>query len=218
VDAADFSLNPETFPFPVIHETVTGVSLERLLQGDPTLMEPLTAAALRLAASGASAISSGCGFFILFQEALCRRMQIPVALSSLLQIPLIQQLVGPHRRIGVLTAHAGRLSETHLRMGGMDPRHPVKVVGLEAEPHFQQGVLTPQGAYHDAKIEAEVLAKAEAFLESGDGGPPVGAVLLECTNLPPFAAAIQETLGLPVFDITTLIAHLHQALIRCRFS
>jgi Asp/Glu/hydantoin racemase len=43
--------------------------------------------------------------------------------------------------------------------------------------------------------------------------PEVGAIVLECTNMPPYAAPIREATGLPVFDITTLIRLVHAALV-----
>ncbi|MEW5909370.1 MAG: aspartate/glutamate racemase family protein [Thermodesulfobacteriota bacterium] len=209
--------NAATFPFPVIHATVSGVSLQRLLDKDPGILDPLTHAAQKLEESGVAVVTSGCGFFIYFQQFLSSRLHVPVILSSLLQIPLIQQSIGPDRRIGVLTAHSGRLTREHLLLAGMDPHIPVKTAGLENEPHFKQGILTNKGSYSFNRIQDEVVAKARTLVEVSDGGPPVGAILMECTNLPPFAAVVQETLGLPVFDITTLIHSFYSALTRTRF-
>jgi hypothetical protein len=139
-------------------------------------------------------------------------------LSSLLQIPFIQKTIGPNRRIGVLTAHAGRLSREHLRKAGMDPHLPVKVAGLETEAHFRQGVLTDGGDYDFEGIRKAVVTKTVELVQADDGGPPLGAVLMECTNLPPFAAAVQAAAKLPVYDITTMVTHCFRALARDRFS
>ncbi|MBI1964442.1 MAG: hypothetical protein HYS37_13825 [Candidatus Rokubacteria bacterium] len=42
--------------------------------------------------------------------------------------------------------------------------------------------------------------------------PDVGAIVLECTNMPPYAADVQRATGLPVFDIVSLVTLLHGAL------
>jgi len=44
-----------------------------------------------------------------------------------------------------------------------------------------------------------------------DAHPEIGAIVLECTNMPPYRADIQAATGLPVFDITTLVRMVHEA-------
>lgn len=209
--------NSATFPFPVRHEIVPGVSLERLLQNDPTILEPLTRASRKLIQEGAAAIASGCGFFIYFQQQMAARLPVPVMLSSLLQIPFVQRTLGPKEQIGVLTAHAGRLSREHLLMAGMDPAHPVTVMGLENGPHFHRAVLTERGGLNFDGVKAEVVAKAKELVAPDEEGRRVGAIIMECTNLPPFAAAVQDICGLPVYDVTTMISFMHSALLRRPF-
>ena len=48
--------------------------------------------------------------------------------------------------------------------------------------------------------------------------PSVRALLFECTDLPPYAAAVQEATGLPVFDFTTLMNYVFSAVVRRRFE
>jgi Asp/Glu/hydantoin racemase len=43
--------------------------------------------------------------------------------------------------------------------------------------------------------------------------PDLGAIVLECTNMPPYTADIQRETGLPVFDITALVRMAHDALV-----
>ena len=47
--------------------------------------------------------------------------------------------------------------------------------------------------------------------------PEVGALVLECTNMPPYARAVQEVLKIPVFDVVTLIRYVHGSLERQAF-
>jgi Asp/Glu/hydantoin racemase len=42
--------------------------------------------------------------------------------------------------------------------------------------------------------------------------PDVGAIVLECTNMPPYTADIQRETGLPVFDIVSLVNMVHAGL------
>jgi hypothetical protein len=35
--------------------------------------------------------------------------------------------------------------------------------------------------------------------------PDIGALVLECTNMPPYADAVRRATGLPVHDLTTLL-------------
>lgn len=210
--------NPATFSFPVRHKIVPGVSLERLLQKDLTLLEPLIEAGEELVDQGAAAIASGCGFLIYFQREIAARLPVPVMLSSLLQIPFIQRTLGPDQLIGVLTAHSGHLTEEHLLGAGMDPACPVKIAGLENDPYFHQAVLLEHGDLEFDKVQAEVVAKARKLVTPDEDGRHVGAIVMECTNLPPYAAAVQEAVGLPVYDVTTMIRYLYSALFRRRFK
>lgn len=40
----------------------------------------------------------------------------------------------------------------------------------------------------------------------------VGAIVFECTNMAPYAHAVQAAVGLPIFDIQTLIRTMYDAL------
>ena len=42
--------------------------------------------------------------------------------------------------------------------------------------------------------------------------PEIGAIVLECTNMPPYAAALQAEVGLPVYDIYSMINWFHAGL------
>ncbi|MGD8561985.1 MAG: aspartate/glutamate racemase family protein [Desulfarculaceae bacterium] len=207
--------NPGTFAFLTLRKVLPGVSLERILQGDPAIVDPLIAAGRELMDQGAWAITTGCGFFVLFQAEVAQALTIPVLLSSLLQIPLVQAGLGQSGRVGVLTAHSGRLTPAHLKAAGVKEPESVTIAGLEDQPHFREGVLTKRGRYDAGAMEKEIKATAQALILKD---PKVQALVLECTNLPPFARAIQAEVGLPVFDVTTLINYAYQARFRSDFE
>lgn len=201
--------NPASFPFPVLLETVCGATIRRLVaERDPALVSEFVAAGRRLVERGARALATTCGFAILFQRELSRALPVPVFTSSLLQLPLIAAAIGPRRRVGVLTADARHLTAVHLRRSGVAPGR-VTVFGLEDRPHFRRAILEEAGTIAPRRVREEVAGRAREMVAADAA---IGAVLLECANLPPYAAAVRAATGLPVFDFRTLILQAHAAL------
>jgi hypothetical protein len=62
----------------------------------------------------------------------------------------------------------------------------------------------------------DVAAAEQDILEAGDAlierHPNAGAVLLECTNMVPYARALRERLRLPVYDIYSFATWFHAGL------
>ena len=207
--------NPETFPFPVAYRMVPGATLERLIrQRDPSLVAPFASCGRELVRAGARALTTTCGFMVLFQDALARELPVPFFSSSLLQLPLIQASLGAVGRVGVLTADAGNLTDDHLRAAGGDPGR-VALGGLEGAPHFRGAILEGSGAIDPEAVQAEVVRAAEELVAAHPG---IRAILLECANLPPYAAAVQAAVGLPVYDFTTMLDQVWSALVRRPFA
>lgn len=207
--------NPATFPFPVRCRTVAGATLERLIRRrDPSLLAPFVAAGSDLIREGARALATTCGFMVLFQEELAAALPVPVLTSSLLQLPFIQRMLAPHDRIGVITADAANLTAEHLQRTGADAAR-LTVCGLEDQPYFREAIFGGRGRLDRRGIETEVVATARRMAASD---PFIRALLFECANLPPYAAAVQSALGLPVYDVVTMIHHAHSALARTPFG
>ncbi len=207
--------NPETFPFPVLLRTVGGATLKRLIsERDPALLGPFLEAGRDLVQKGVRAITTTCGFMVLFQEDLARELPVPVFTSSLLQLPFIAHTLGPLGRVGVLTADAANLTEEHLRRAGGDPAR-VTIAGLEDQPAFREAIFGGTGRIDPAEVQTEVVRQAERLAAADTR---IGALLFECANLPPYAAAVQKAVGLPVYDFFTMVSHLHAALVRRDFG
>ena len=204
-----------TFSFPVRHKIVETATVSRVaVRTDESLLSEFIKASQELEEEGAKAITTCCGFLALFQPELARAVRVPVFTSSLLLIPLVHVMVGG-RKIAVITANSKNLTREHLRKAGVDPSIPLVIKGLEDKKEFSRVILgdSPEGDFR--KIREEV---AEAARELKEEHPDIAAVVLECTNLPPYAKLIQDILGVPVFDIVVFANMVYSAIARREFG
>lgn len=208
--------NARTFAFPVVYRVVEELTGERLIvHADATLAEPIIREARALEALGVSAITGDCGHMIQFQREVAAAVNLPVFLSSWLQLPFISRMLPPHQTIGVLMANSRYLRKPFLKNAGIDDSIRMVVAGMENYPAFRSAVIEESGELDAARVEQEVVAAARKLK---DEHPNIGAVFLECSDMPPYAAAIQDALHLPVFDFVTMIDSVHAALARRRFA
>lgn len=205
-----------TFGFPVVYQVVAGATPERVVSHpDPSLLQPFICAAQALEAAGVSAITSACGFLALFQRELADAVAVPLYSSSLMQLPMVYRMLSANRKVGVLTASKTSLTPRYLEAIGGESV-PVCIAGMEEQPEFREVIL--EGRRDDldpARLGREVLSQAEVLARDN---PDVGALVLECTDLVPFARAIQARIGVPVFDIVTLTGLVHASLDRRPFG
>ena len=208
--------NPATFDFPVIYQVVRGATPERVVtQADPTLLEPFVQAAMDLEARGAMAITGACGFLVLFQERLAASVGVPLYTSSLIQVPMVHRMLKPEQWVGLLVAKASALTRRHLAAIGA-AEVPVCVAGMEDQPEFREVMLEGRRDDLDVdRLEREVLSQASRLKALN---PKMGALVIECTDLVPFAATIQHRLDLPVFDIVTLTEMVYRTLTRIPYK
>lgn len=200
--------NAQTWPFPVQYRVVEEATPERVTMIHETgLLEHFKRAAMELVDGGVDGIASTCGFLSLYQQELADFLPVPVATSSLLQVPLAARLISGKQRVGILTYLEGGLKPAYLEAVGIDPGTPV--TGLPAESEFVRSIRDSDATVPYAVLRDEVLATAQRFHQRH---PELGALVLECTNLAPFAADIHALLGLPVFDTVSLLNWFHSGL------
>ncbi len=201
--------NGTTWPFPVLYRVVRGASPERVvLQGASGLLQDFIAAATDLVDLGAEAITTNCGFLSIFQREIAAAVGVPVATSALMQVPWVQATLPPGKRVGVVTVSAGSLTPAHLEGAGVPPDTPV--AGTEGGREFFRVLVG--GEKQDLDIDLARQDVVEAGRSLVDRHPEIGAIVLECTNMPPYAAALQEAVGLPVYDIYSMITWFHAGL------
>jgi Asp/Glu/hydantoin racemase len=138
-----------------------------------------------------------------YQEAVRAAVNIPVFLSSLLQLPLIARTIRPGRRIAILTAFTARLTPEVLRLAGLPEGVETAVASVEDTPEFLN--MAVEDFDRDA-FEANMLKAAQGLFDAHDD---IGAILLECAVFTPYAAALQKRFSVPVYDFVSLIDYAH---------
>ena len=157
---------------------------------------------------GVCAITTSCGFLARFQTELSQAVAVPVFTSSLMLVPLVHRMLSPGRAVGIMTVDASSLGTAHLTGAGITPDMRVVVTGLETEKEFTRVLLDDALTLDVEAARHEHVAVARRLVGEH---PEIGAIVLECTNMPPYAADVQAATGLPVFDITSLIRMVHSA-------
>ena len=201
--------NAGTWPFPVMYRVVKGASPERVvLNGAQGLLDDFLDAAAELVDHGAEAITTNCGFLSLFQRELAAHVRVPVAASSLIQVPWLQATLPPGKRVGVVTVSAGSLTPRHLEAAGVPLDTPFE--GTETGREFFRVLI--KGEKDDMDVDLARADVVDAARRLAARTPDLGAIVLECTNMPPYARAVAEAVGVPVYDIYTMVSWFHGGL------
>ena len=203
--------NASAFPFPIQYEIAEGVDIWALVHKEDKspCREPILRAAAKLESMGCRAIAAECGYFAYFQRDAAAHVNVPVFMSSLLQVAWAQQLIGPDRVVGILAARKAQLSDAHLKAVGVQIGSNYVIEGAEDDgrcPEFENLWYAPARpdvpeAYYDKAVRDFVGVAVDFF----QAHPNMGAMMLECTGMQPFARAIQREIDIPVFSWGTLL-------------
>jgi len=201
--------NVTTFRYPVRHKLVPGATQIRMHKGDPTLFDDLVKAARELIdIDGVRAVVGACGYFGNFQPQLAASLEVPVFLSSLIQIPWIKTGLKPDQKVGVLVADEPSLTPEILKKCGINDPSICVIKGIGDEPEFSAILNSDRGYFSTDGVRNEVV---NATVKMVKEHPEIGAVLLECSDMPPYSADVQRAVNLPVFDFITMINWVHNA-------
>ena len=196
--------NPASFPFPVRYQTVKGASPQKVvIDADAGLVDGFIDAGRRLVAKDVKAITTSCGFLALFHRQLVEALPVPVFTSSLLQVHLARALIRCDQTVGIITASKPALTDAHLAGVGIQD-YPLAIAGMETSEEFSAVFLGGKERLDEAKCRREMEAAACDLMSAHRG---IGAIVLECTNMPPYADSIRRATGVPVFDAVTLVHH-----------
>ncbi|MBL0933358.1 MAG: aspartate/glutamate racemase family protein [Rhizobiaceae bacterium] len=193
--------NALSWPFPVHYKIVRGASPDRVVRRNAEgLLDDFIAAARELVADGVDGITTNCGFLSLFQEELADAVGVPVATSSLMQVAQVNRLLPKGRRAGILTISSSTLTPMHLEKAGVPAGTPAG--STEGGREFTRAILGNEMTLDVDLARADNVAAAKALQADN---PDLGAIVLECTNMVPYAADIRVVTGLPVFSIASFV-------------
>jgi aspartate/glutamate racemase len=204
--------NATTFNFPVYYKVVYGATPKKVVdEADGALLERFIGAARELEREGVRAITTSCGFMVLFQKELADSVSVPVYTSSLIQIPMVSRMIGSDQKVGILTAKRSRLTGEHLRAVGADSTSSC-IAGMDEQKEFCEVIIDQKRTELDImRLEKEVLSVVDKLI---DKHPEIGALVIECTDLTSFAHLIQQKAKVPVFDIITLTNMVYETVVR----
>lgn len=194
--------NASTFDFPVIYKTVSGVTADRLKGVAPECEEAVLDSARFLAAQGVRGITSDCELFIRYQQSVRRALNVPVFLSSLLQIQFISKVMGRRRPLAVVVHDARLFDESFPALAEFDREFPLIVRGMEGQPAYQEAFYENGGPVDTDLIEREVVGLVRSIVAENR---ETGAILLAGSMMPPYARSVHAASGLPVYDYVTMI-------------
>lgn len=207
--------NATTWPFPVLYRVVAGATPEKVvLKGAAGLLPDFIDAAKDLVRLGAEAITTNCGFLSVFQQEIAAAVNVPVATSSLMQVPWVQATLPPGKRVGLVTVSGSTLTPAHLQGAGVPLDTPM--IGTENGREFFRILIKAERIDMDIALAEQDVVQAGVDLVAKN--PDVGAIVLECTNMPPYAAALQTAVSIPVYDIYSMISWFHAGLRPRAFS
>lgn len=200
--------NAGTWPFDVCFEVVRGATAGVVVSstGLPDL-QPFVEAAQTLEARGVAGITTSCGFLSLAQSAIATSVGIPFVASSLMQIPVLDAMLAPGKRAGILTIDSRSLTSAHLDAAGAAKDTPV--IGTENGLEFTSAILSDADSLDVERCRLDNMEAAQTLIEKH---PDVGAIVLECTNMVPYAWDIHKATKLPVFSIYSFVNWLHSGL------
>ena len=196
-----------TFAFPTRRATVARATPDAVVHApDAGLLPAFIAAGRGLAGEGCAGIVTTCGFLARWQSDLAAALPVPVLSSALLQVPLVERTLPPGRRVGIVTYSADDLAGDVLAGAGVAPDTPV--AGVAASGYFAHAIRDGAATLDPNRMAADVVEATRRLLAKGR----IGAIVLECANMPPYRGAVAEAARMPVFDAAQLVRWFYEGL------
>jgi len=203
----------QTWDFPVVMRKVGGASAQAVVHENPRLLlDAFIGVGRELVADGCAGLATSCGFLSLMQNDLKDALGVPFASSPLMQLPMIEAMLPTAQKAGVLTISEESLSADHLRAVGA--RADTAVAGLPSTGAFATAIFQDRNEMDFAACRDEMCDAALGLVSGHDS---IGAIVLECTNMAPYAHDIAQVTGRPVHSIVSFLNWFQSGLVPPRF-
>ena len=211
--------NATTFDYPVLYESIGDVDPFWVLSSEPhpEVLKRTLIASRRLVLQGVRSIIGNCGFFANYQPEVAKVIDVPFFNGSLMQVPMLLTSIGANKKVGILTANGPLLVDAPaLKNCGVSKSDMDRVVIFGAEKGTQMNRITgEEGSFDPEAFKQELINLAVQMVEKH---PDIEAVVLECTEFPPHAYAIQDAIRRSVWDFTTMANFMHAGAMRRPFT
>jgi hypothetical protein len=206
--------NATTLPFPIAYECVSGVTLADVLTGEAKVEQGLVAAARRLEARGVRAIVGACGSFANFQQTLKNAVNVSVCASVLVQVPWLLNCLPSHKRLGIVFADRRSFTRVMQDQCGIHSLERLEITDCMDLAPFRALIDRPYVIAH-AALSSAIAQHLRSFVRQH---PDIGMLMLQCSELPPYAAVMQAATGLPVVDVNTVVSWAYSVSVRHSYS
>ncbi|EIW65832.1 hypothetical protein M231_04889 [Tremella mesenterica] len=198
--------NALSWPMPVIIRIVEEATGDIVRGGTwgPAMVDGFVREGKKMMEEGCVAFVTSCGFLATMHPEIVHRLP-SMGTSSLIQVGWLQKCFYPGEEtpVGVVTFQKSALTKKHFISVGADPETPYFGLSESEDPKEAvfKAVLECRVPYDYEGMEKDVVGAA---LELVKAYPSVKAIVMECTNMPPFSHAVAKATGRKVWDILTL--------------
>jgi hypothetical protein len=197
---------PDGWPVELRYQKVKGMFPKEIVRSSETLQKHdvlpfFVRAAEDLISQGVGGITTSCGFLILLQNELQSRLPVPVITSSLLLLP---KLLADNATVGVLTMDEHALGDAHFLAAGVLQKDlsRLRIQGVAPSEEFASAIM--QNRLH-MNFDAAQRSVVSAAVSMQKKSPELHHVVLECTNMPPYAKAIEAATGWQLHSLHQLL-------------
>lgn len=197
--------HPETFEPAALVKIVRNATPRRVVTEQASgLVEDFIDAATELEQEGVDLITTSCGFLVLHQAKLQASVNVPLVSSSLLAVPIaIEVLRKRGLQPAILTISADNLTNAHLQAANCPSDIPVGAP--DPKGHFCTQILSNNASMDNNLAREEIIATTTELMRSHNN---IGALVLECTNMPPYASDLERLFKIPILSLPSLLPFL----------